>query len=287
MNLFFKEEFKVLCQGFTGKSATYHVKKSIDYGVNFVGGVTPGKGGEKHLGLPVFDFVFDAVEHTGANTSVIFVPAPFCKDAIIESIDSGIKLIICITEGIPVLDFLYVKRYCVGKNVRIIGPNSPGFVIPGSCRIGIMPCDIHLKGNIGIISRSGTLTYEAIKQTSILGFGQSISIGIGGDPLVGSSFVDLLVLLNNDSNTEIIFIIGEIGGFLEEEAAFFIKKNIKKPVIAYVSGINSPCGKKMGHAGAVENNSFGGVKRKIEILKECGIFFVESILDVDDILNKL
>ncbi|HFL8824418.1 MAG TPA: succinate--CoA ligase subunit alpha [Candidatus Azoamicus sp. OHIO1] len=280
MNIFFNEDFKIVCQGFTGNSATYHIRKSIDYKTNVVCGVTPGKGGKVHLGLPVFDTVKEAVMKTCVNTSVIFVPAPSCKDAIIEAIDAGIRLIVCITEGIPSLDFLCVKKYSLNKNVRIIGPNSPGFIIPNFCRIGIMPCDINLEGRVGIVSRSGTLTYEAIKCTSELGLGQSISIGIGGDPIVGSSFIDILSLLNEDLRTEVILMIGELGGSAEEEAGYFIKKNINKPVIAYISGINAPIGKKMGHAGAIENMGIGGVAGKIAILKECGVKVIDSIIDI-------
>lgn len=281
MSFFFKkDDIRVICQGFTGISGTYHTKLSITYGTNIVGGVTPGKGGGVHLGLPIYNTVKDAVKYTLANSSIIFVPAKFCKDSILEAIDAGIKLIVCITEGIPILDMLYIKRVIIEKDVLFIGPNSPGFVIPDLMRLGIMPTNIHKPGVVGIVSRSGTLTYEAINQTTACGLGQSISIGIGGDPIIGLNFIDVLRLLENDINTKIILLIGEIGGSLEEDAAEFISLNIKKPVLSYISGVNAPVGKRMGHAGAIISDGYGDAKSKILALNKAGVSVISSLPDL-------
>lgn len=274
---------KIICQGFTGKSATYHSKLSIDYGTNIVAGVTPNKGGSMHLNKPVFNTIKEAIKETNANTCMNFVPAQFCKDSIIEAIDSGIKLIICITEGIPIQDMIQIKKIAKENNVNIIGPNSPGLVIPEICRIGIMPCDIHKRGIVGIMSRSGTLTYEAINQTSEIGLGQSISIGIGGDPIIGTNFVDIIPYLETDKNTKIILMIGEIGGNSEEEASDLIrKKNIKKPIFAYISGLNAPFGKKMGHAGAIINNKNETAQNKISYLKNNNINIITDVSKIGE-----
>ncbi|HIH2762386.1 MAG TPA: succinate--CoA ligase subunit alpha [Candidatus Azoamicus sp.] len=268
------------------KSATYHSKLSINYGTNIVAGVTPQKGGSKHLDIPVFNTVTEAINETGGNTCLNFVPAQFCKDSIIEAINSGIKLIICITEGIPIHDMIQVKKIAKENKVVIIGPNSPGFVIPESCRLGIMPCNIHKPGNIGIISRSGTLTYEAISQTTLAGLGQSISIGIGGDPIIGTNFIDMLPYLENDKNTESILIIGEIGVNTEEIASDFIIKSIKKPVFAYISGIHAPFWKKMGHAGAIINKETESAQNKINYLIKNKIKIITDVSKIGDSLKK-
>lgn len=282
MNFLIKKDIRVLCQGFTGKSGTYHSKLSIDYGTNFVAGVTPGKGGTYHLDKPVFNSVRDAVCATGANASIIFVPAKFCKDSILEAIDAGISLVVCITEGVPVLDMLYLKRVIRERKITFIGPNSPGFTIPGVCRMGIMPCDIHKSGIVGIVSRSGTLTYEAIYQTTQCGLGQSISIGIGGDPIIGSDFVDVLRFLETDPSTEIILMIGEIGGCAEEKAASFIKANVSKPVLSYIAGVNAPVGKRMGHAGAIISEGSGDAVSKISALKNSNVTIIKSLYSIGD-----
>ncbi len=275
-----KKDIKIICQGFTGQSATYHSMLSINYGSNIVCGVTPGKGGTSHLNRPVFNSMLEAVKKTKGNTSLIFVPSRYCKDSIIEAINAKIKIIVCITEGIPILDMLYIKNLIKNKNITFIGPNSPGFVIPNKCRVGIMPCDIHKAGCIGIISRSGTLTYEAIKQTSDIGLGQSLSIGIGGDPITGVNFIDIIKILNKDENTKIIVMIGEIGGTAEEEAAIYIKKYVNKPVLAYIAGIHAPIGKKMGHAGAIIEGNKGSAQNKIKILEKHGITIINSLVDI-------
>ena len=266
MSILVNKDTKLIVQGFTGSQGTLHSEQSIEYGTNIVGGVTPGKGGIKHLGKPVFNSVRDAVKELNPNASIIFVPAKFCKDSIIEAADAGIKLIICITEGIPTIDMLDVKRHIDDLGIRLIGPNCPGIITPGEAKLGIMPGDIHIPGSIGIISRSGTLTYEAVKQTTDLGFGQSSCVGIGGDPIPGSSFIDMLKLFEDDDKTEAIVMVGEIGGSAEEAAAEYIKNNITKPVISYIAGQTAPAGKRMGHAGAIIAGGKGTAKDKIKKL---------------------
>ena len=281
MSILINKNTKVICQGFTGKQGTLHSEQCAAYGTKMVGGVTPGKGGQKHLNLPVFDSVHDAVSATGADASVIFVPAPFCKDSIIEAVDGGIKLVICITEGIPVLDLLAVKAYLKQyPQVRLIGPNCPGVITPGECKIGIMPGHIHKKGRVGIVSRSGTLTYEAVHQTSMLGLGQSTCVGIGGDPIPGTSFIDVLALFEKDPQTEAIVMVGEIGGTAEEEAADFIKSHVKKPVISYIAGVTAPEGKRMGHAGAIIAGGKGTAAEKFKALQRAGVHTVKSPVEI-------
>ena len=287
MGVLLSENTKVITQGITGKSGLFHTKLSHEYAPRFVGGVTPGKGGQVVEGLPVFDTVVEAKEKTGANASMIFVPPPFAADAILEAIDAEIELIVCITEGIPVLDMVPVKKALERSNSRLIGPNCPGIITPGVCKIGIMPGHVHKPGKVGIISKSGTLTYEAVGQTSALGLGQSTCIGIGGDPIIGSNYIDLLPLFEKDPDTEAIVLIGEIGGDLEIKAAEFIKENITKPVVGFIAGQTAPKGKRMGHAGAIVSGSAGTAAEKMDALRAAGVHVVESPADIGATLVKV
>ncbi|MEK9669756.1 MAG: succinate--CoA ligase subunit alpha [Gammaproteobacteria bacterium] len=286
MSILINKNTKVICQGFTGKNGTFHSEQAIAYGTKMVGGVTPGKGGTEHLGLPVFNTVADAVEATGADASVIYVPAPFVMDSIMEAVDAGIKIIVCITEGVPTLDMLKCKVACDNAGVVLIGPNCPGVITPDECKIGIMPGYIHKKGRVGIVSRSGTLTYEAVKQTTDMGFGQSTCVGIGGDPIPGSNFIDVLARFQKDPETEAIVMIGEIGGTAEEEAAEFIKNNVTKPVVSYIAGATAPPGKRMGHAGAIISGGKGTAAEKFAALEAAGVKVTRNLAEIGSTLKE-
>jgi len=287
MSILVDSSTKVICQGFTGSQGTFHSEQAIEYGTRLVAGVTPGKGGQEHLGLPVFNTVREAFIETDADASVVYVPAPFCKDSILEAATAGIRLIVCITEGVPTLDMLVAKERCDQLGVRLIGPNCPGVITPGECKIGIMPGHIHMPGKVGIVSRSGTLTYEAVKQTTDIGFGQSTCIGIGGDPIPGSNFIDILGMFEADDQTEAIVMIGEIGGTAEEEAAAFIKAKVSKPVVAYIAGVTAPPGKRMGHAGAIISGGKGTAEDKFAALQAAGVKTVRSLAEIGSGLGDL
>ena len=285
MSILINSDTRVICQGFTGKNGTFHSEQAIAYGTKMVGGVTPGKGGTEHLNLPVFNTVRDAVDATHADASVIYVPAPFVMDSILEAVNAGVSLIVCITEGVPTLDMLKCKVACDQAGVVLIGPNCPGVITPDECKIGIMPGHIHLKGRVGIVSRSGTLTYEAVKQTTDMGFGQSTCVGIGGDPIPGSNFIDILGRFQNDPETEAIVMIGEIGGTAEEEAAEFIKAQVTKPVVSYIAGVTAPAGKRMGHAGAIISGGKGTAAEKFAALETAGVTVTRNLGEIGQTLK--
>ena len=287
MSILVNKETRLLVQGFTGSQGTLHSEQSIEYGTNIVGGVTPGKGGQTHLNRPVFNTVQDAIKEEEPNASIIFVPAKFCKDSILESAEAGIKLIVCITEGVPTIDMLEVKKRVDALGVRLIGPNCPGVITPGETKLGIMPGNIHKPGSIGIISRSGTLTYEAVKQTTDLGFGQSSCVGIGGDPIPGSSFIDMLKLFEDDDQTKAIVMVGEIGGNAEESAAEYIQSNVTKPVISYIAGQTAPAGKRMGHAGAIIAGGKGTAEDKIKKLKQSGVHIADNLVSIGSKVSEI
>ncbi|HHT9122331.1 MAG TPA: succinate--CoA ligase subunit alpha [Candidatus Wunengus sp. YC63] len=287
MSILINKDTRVVCQGITGQAGSFHAERMLEYGTKLVAGVTPGKGGTTHHGVPVFDSVLDAVKLTGANASVIYVPAAFAADAIMEAAEAGIDLVICITEGIPALDMVKVKKYLSNKKTRLIGPNCPGIITPGACKIGIMPGYIHKPGNVGVVSRSGTLTYEAVWQLTQRGLGQSTCIGIGGDPIVGTDFVDVLRLFQEDKETKAIVLIGEIGGSAEEEAAEIIKQEITKPVIGFIAGSTAPPGRRMGHAGAIISGNKGTAVSKIAALKNAGVTIADSPADIGETVARV
>ena len=287
MSILINRDTRVICQGFTGGQGTFHSEQALEYGTKLMGGVTPGKGGTLHLGLPVFNTVAEAVHTTNATASVIYVPAAFCKDSILEAANANLKLIVCITEGIPTQDMLDCKVICDNLGTTLIGPNCPGVITPDECKIGIMPGHIHLSGKVGIVSRSGTLTYEAVKQTTDYGYGQSTCVGIGGDPIPGSSFIDILRLFEQDAETEAIVMIGEIGGTAEEEAAAYIKSDVTKPVVAYIAGVTAPSGKRMGHAGAIVSGGKGTADEKFAALEDAGVKTVRSLAEIGEGLKEI
>lgn len=287
MAILVNKNSRIIVQGFTGKEGAFHAEQMIEYGTPVVGGVTPGKGGTRHLDRPVFNTVEDAVKNEGANVSVIFVPQAFGAEAIMEAADAGISLIICITEGIPALDMVKAKNFLKATSSRLIGPNCPGVITPGEAKVGIMPARIHKRGHIGVVSRSGTLTYEAVNQITQLGMGQSTAVGIGGDPIIGSNFIDILKLFHEDPETEAIVMIGEIGGTMEEEAARYIKKNLSKPVISFISGQTAPPGRRMGHAGAIISGGKGTAAEKMQTLRENGIHVVETPSEIGNMVKKM